>query len=353
MNCNMHFFLGTNTENGFFSLYDDFIYGIKNPYIIKGGPGTGKSTIIKKAGCKASEKGYTVEQIHCSSDPDSLDGIYIKEIDTCIIDGTAPHLVEPPYPGAVGQMIDLYKFWDSSFLRRHATEIKKINSDISAMYERAYLYIGAVGKLQKDLNKIGIAMTNKAKLKGFFERLCSKYIKQTDTSFYEEKRFISAITPKGYVSFTDIFSDTETKTLIIEDEYGISAKALEIIKYRAVKCGHKIITCYSPINPNLLEHLIIPTAKLNICTSNSLHTIKPEPYCRINISRFFAADAQKAHKEKINFLLRARDEIINEAVKLLKLCHKRHDELEEIYKTAVDFESLTKFTDALIKQIID
>ena len=353
MNTDMHSFLGTNAETGFYSLYDEFISGVKNPYIIKGGPGTGKSTLMKKIGCKASEKGYTVEQIHCSSDPDSLDGVYIRDTDTCIIDGTAPHLVEPPYPGAVGRMIDLYNFWDTDFLRKHANEIKKINSDISSMYDRAYLYIGAVGKLQRDLNKIGAAMTNKAKLKGYFERLCGKYLKPTEGNCSEEKRFISAITPKGYVTYSDIFTDEDTKNLVIEDKYGISAKALEIIKYRALKYGHKVIACYSPINPNMLEHLLIPTAKLNICTSNTLQVIEAQPYCRINISRFFAEDAEKAHKEKINFLIRARDEIISEAVKLLAECHARHDNLEEIYKTAVDFDALTEYTDSLIKQIID
>ena len=349
----MHSFLGTNAETGFFSLYEDYINKIKNTYIIKGGPGTGKSTLMKKIAATAKEKGYTLEYIHCSSDPKSLDGIYIKEKDTCILDGTAPHLLEPPYPGAVGKLINLYDFWDTDFLNKHSSEIKKINHEISSLYERAYLYIGAVGKLQKDLNKIGLACTNKIKLKGFFERLCSKYIKNTEGIYEDKKIFLSSVTPDGYISYSDIFSNENFKTIVIEDEYGVSAKALEIIKNRALKCGHKIYSCYSPINPYQLEHLIIETANLNICTSNTLHSIEPKPYCRINISRFFYNDTVKNHKEKINFLIKARDEILNEAVKLLNECHNRHDCLEEIYKTAVDFEALKLYTDKLMSQIIE
>ncbi len=353
MSIDMHSFLGANTETGFYSLYEEFVNKAKNPYIIKGGPGTGKSTLMKKIACRAAETGHSVEFIHCSSDPDSLDGIYIKDTGTCIVDGTPPHTVEPPYPGAVGKIIDLYAFWDNAFLKKHSDEIKKLNFDISGLYERAYLYIGAAGKLQKDLNKLGTAMLNKAKFKGYFERLCSKYFKQTQAIPSEDKRFLSAITPNGYITFNDEFNKKEAKTLVIDDEYGIAARAMELIKYKAQKSGHRVIICYNPINPALIDHILIPTASLNLCTSNSQHSIEAQPYCRINISRFLQQDAEKAHKEKISFLIRARDEIINEAVKLLDICHKKHDELEEIYKTAVDFNALTEYTDKLIEQIIE
>lgn len=353
MNCDKHYFLGTNAETGFVSLYDDFIKGIDNVYIIKGGPGTGKSTLMKKTAGSAMDKGYNIEYIHCSSDPDSLDGIYIKEIETCIMDGTSPHLLEPPYPGAVGKLINLYEYWDNEFLKKHYEEIKRISSNISETYERVYLYIAAVGKLQRDLNKIGFAITNKVKLKGYFERLCSKHIKQTEEKAKERKVFLSSITPKGYKTFLETINTADYKTLVIDDEYGVSAKALEIIKQKAMKYGHSIISCYSPIIPNMMEHLVIPTAKLNVCTSNSLHKIEAQPYCRINITRFFYSDIIKNHKEKISFLIRAREEIINESVKLLINCHNKHNDLEEIYKTAVNFDALTQYTDNLIEQIID
>ena len=42
-------FLSANTTKGFVSLYGDFLKG-KKQYIIKGGPGTGKSTLMKNIG---------------------------------------------------------------------------------------------------------------------------------------------------------------------------------------------------------------------------------------------------------------------------------------------------------------
>ena len=71
------------------------------------------------------------------------------------------------------------------------------------------------------------------------------------------------------------------------------------------------------------------------------------------ITRFFYSDIIKNHKEKASFLIRARGEIINESVKLLINCHNKHNDLEEIYKTAVNFDALNQYTDNLIEQIID
>ena len=44
-------FLSANTTKGFVSLYGDFLKG-KKQYIIKGGPGTGKSTLMKNIGAR-------------------------------------------------------------------------------------------------------------------------------------------------------------------------------------------------------------------------------------------------------------------------------------------------------------
>ena len=44
----LHYFAGGNTARGFFSLYDSNFAGLEKVFILKGGPGTGKSTLMKK-----------------------------------------------------------------------------------------------------------------------------------------------------------------------------------------------------------------------------------------------------------------------------------------------------------------
>ena len=91
-----HMFPGGNTSKGFFSFYNYIISQeeAKRIFILKGGPGVGKSTFMKKTANEMLERGYDVEFMHCSSDNNSLDGVVIPNIGVALIDGTAPHVVD-------------------------------------------------------------------------------------------------------------------------------------------------------------------------------------------------------------------------------------------------------------------
>lgn len=87
-------FPGGNTSLGFYSLYEYIVSPRANKiFILKGGPGVGKSSFMKGIAEKLLSLGMDIEYHHCSSDNNSLDGIYIPSIDVAFIDGTAPHRV--------------------------------------------------------------------------------------------------------------------------------------------------------------------------------------------------------------------------------------------------------------------
>lgn len=62
--------------------------------------------------------GYNLEYMHCSSDSESLDGIVIPAKKVALLDGTAPHVVDPKNPGAVDEIINLGDFWDEEGIRK-------------------------------------------------------------------------------------------------------------------------------------------------------------------------------------------------------------------------------------------
>ena len=76
-------------------------------YFIKGRPGTGKSTILKKLAKKAKEKGYDVEVYHCGFDPNSLDMVIVRELGFTVFDSTAPHEYFPSKDS--DEIIDVYE----------------------------------------------------------------------------------------------------------------------------------------------------------------------------------------------------------------------------------------------------
>lgn len=91
-----HYFAAANTSAGFVSFFDALFdpKQLKKIYILKGGPGVGKSTLMKNAALAAQKNGFHPIFYHCSSDPKSLDGLLIPETGKAVLDGTAPHTVE-------------------------------------------------------------------------------------------------------------------------------------------------------------------------------------------------------------------------------------------------------------------
>ncbi len=87
------YFLGANSPQGFYSLMDQLIDPAEANaiYILKGGAGCGKSSLMKEIGKKAEELGEKPEYIYCSGDPDSLDGLVLPDCKVALVDGTAPH----------------------------------------------------------------------------------------------------------------------------------------------------------------------------------------------------------------------------------------------------------------------
>lgn len=87
-----HLYPGGNTSVGFYSYYDHIIRPDATRIIsIKGGPGVGKSTLMRKIGEEFEAKGWDVEYFHCSSDNNSLDAIRLPQVEVALLDGTAPH----------------------------------------------------------------------------------------------------------------------------------------------------------------------------------------------------------------------------------------------------------------------
>ncbi|MEG2088075.1 MAG: hypothetical protein RR022_07715 [Angelakisella sp.] len=89
----LRYFLGANSSQGFVSRFDQLgaPEGDWRCTIIKGGPGSGKSNAMKKLAAAMADCCDYIEELYCSSDVESLDGVIFPDHKLSIADGTPPH----------------------------------------------------------------------------------------------------------------------------------------------------------------------------------------------------------------------------------------------------------------------
>ena len=145
------FFLGATTPAGFKGYFEPLRHepGMQM-YLIKSGPGCGKSTLMKRLARAAEQRGELTQRIHCASDPDSLDGVILPGQHKAIVDATAPHVVEPDAPGADEVVVSLYHTIDAEKLHQCTDEVKALFARNALLRSRAARYIASAGSLLLD-----------------------------------------------------------------------------------------------------------------------------------------------------------------------------------------------------------
>lgn len=350
------FFLGANAPGGFVSHFSD-VYDPEDgwrTYILKGGPGTGKSSFMKKIAEKMIHSGENVYLGACSSDFGSIDAVVIPDRKIMIADGTAPHVMEPVYPGVCEVIVNLGEYYDSARLKSAAPRIIQIYHDNKTLHQRASRYITAAGTLLADNYRIAMNATDSEKSVKFGTSLAARALGKGKGSGKESLRFLSAVTPSGHVFLSDTLNKMCSKIYAVDDEYGAASRMImSSIRSTALKLGHDIITCPCPFAPKeKIEHIIVPEVKTAFVTVN--RWIDAEPTERvIHSSRFTDIGSMRSKKQRMTFNRKASNELIIAAGETLAQAKAVHDKLEGFYIDAMDFAKVDDRCDRLISDILD
>ena len=349
-------FLGANTPKGFVWMKNEIYNPYRNEriYIIKGGAGTGKSTFMKKIAEKGEEAGFFVERIYCSSDPKSLDGVRIEEINFCIIDGTSPHVADPVFPGAAENIINLSEFWDKERLYEKREEIKALTLENSLYHRKASLYLSSAGTVYEDMWKTVCGHIKEDKIRSFTTRFVQRELlkKKDGKTGRKIRRYISGITPEGVVLLNKTFETMSLRIIGIKDEYSaVSPIIIEGIAEGASSRGYDVIICPCVMKGELYEHIIIPEISLSVVTVKKRHGGRLSCDRLIHTERFLYTDEVSRHKNKLSYSGRICDELIRESVFYLKKAKETHDRLEKCYIDTMDFHRLNEFEEGFIKYV--
>jgi len=357
-----HYFPGNNTPEGFFSYYGYILKQreAEKIYCLKGGPGVGKSTLMRQIGEALVREGEDVDFLHCSSDPDSLDGILVRNKRVAMIDGTSPHIVDPIHPGAVDTIIHLGEYWDEDGIRKNRRLVLDCSDHLKEHYARAYSYLAAAGELCQGLNRIYDAHLNKPQLYKKAAAIINRELthkKLSPTPGDVRKQFASALTPRGYVNYIPSLMADAARVYLIQVPSGMSGdRLIRLFLESALQRGYDAECYYCSMNPSEKpEHLYIPQIRTAFVSSSEFHPLSKDDFegkvTVIDMNRWIDVPDGSPDRKHIEVMTRLMDELLQSAFQCFGEAKKEHDLLEQAYIPHMDFSRLEPLREKILTEI--
>lgn len=352
-----HYFVCANSAKGFQNFFPSNLKGLNKIYILKGGPGTEKSSLMKKIGATLEEKEYPIEYIHCSSDPDSLDGLICRTLSVGIVDGTSPHVVEPTAPGAIEEYINLGIAWDIKALSKHKKEILYLQEEIAACYPKAYDKFAEALNIHDEWEKIYIDHMDFKKANVLTQEVISEILGSTQLTKPSKiiHRFFGGSTPKGAMDFVQSLIEPMKIRYFIKGRPG-SGKSTLLKKLLATAQlrGLDVEVYHCGFDPDSLDMLILPDLELCIFDSTAPHEyfpVRENDHTIDMYKQLISPDTDLTYEEELAHISKRYKLCVKEGISHLAYAKILHDDLEKYYVTATDFTVIDGIYTHLIEQI--
>ena len=348
------FFLGANTKSGFSSLYDGLIDPAAGDFlwVIKGGPGCGKSSFMKRIGAAAERAGLRAEYILCSGDPDSLDAVRLPEAHVAYVDGTAPHVIEAAFPGASSLYLDMSRFLDTGALRAFLPQITDLNRRYKALYGAAYAQLAATAPLLPK-NRPGLCTDAVFdQLSRRARSLAARELRPLNKSAAVTHRFLSANSCRGRIMLTDTLTAYCDRLFLLDNVLGLGHLALKQLASLAAARGYDAIVCHDPLEPEKLEALLLPERALGFLAAEDAKLSLSLPCRRVHLDQLTVASLTPEQRASLRQRKKESRALLSAATETLAQAKALHDELEAVYHPYVDFAGADALAEEHIKLIL-
>lgn len=349
MSLQLDFFAASNSGNGFYSLFEQLYDADYEGRVglIFGGPGTGKSTFCRRLLRGAAERAETVELLHCSSDPDSLDGIICRRSGLIVLDATPPHTVAPKLAGVIEEVINIGDCWDREKLSAAHAEIIGISSQIKEGYKSGYGYLRCAAAMLRAAGSYGRDKLNTEKADAYCRKLCASFVPKSEGRGQISRRFLSAVTPKGVVSYTSTVEKLCERIIVLDDKAGaLCDRILPQIAEQAAAGGYDCYVCYDPLLTSSPRQVLIPELGLAICGGGLRFKNEKRRSCR----RFYSYS--KLSEGILGLYLTVAEKYVKSAVAELEEIKRLHDRLEEQYIPAMNYAKVNELAEKTVNRLL-
>ena len=357
-----NFFAGGNTCLGFYSLYHNIIQqkDASKIFIIKGGPGVGKSTFMKYIGNAMIKKGYDIEQYWCSSDSTSLDGLVITKLGVCLLDGTAPHIMDPKTPGAVDEIIHLGDHWDETQLIKNKMPILNTFKNVSRTFQTAYSSTKEAKVIHDEWAGYVTESIDFKTINKIAHQIIEEVFKNTQYQYenYPSSRelFAGAITPIGLVNQWPSILHNCKKIFILRGEPG-TGKSTIIQRVVTEAKGYGLYTevFRSFFDPTKFSGVYIPKLQISIINpfpnDYILNSVMADT-AEINLNKGIITDKLSNYNKEISECQERFWNSINRSINYIAKAKRIHDKLEKYYIPTMNFPKINEVRKKTLQKIL-
>ncbi|MBR3878606.1 MAG: hypothetical protein IKJ24_00650 [Clostridia bacterium] len=351
------YFAAANSAEGFKNYYPEVFSRADFVYIIKGGPGTGKSSLMRRFAARAEKQGALCEYYFCSSDPSSLDGVlaFGEKGAIGILDGTSPHVSEPKFPGAREQIINLGECWDVSLLRKQKNEIMALSERKGAEYKSAYSYLRSVGNLRAVSEGFLSEAIEYDKLRGAVGRLIRE-LSPGRASI--TPAILDSVSMGGRVRLPT-FEDNAQKLYIISDFHGLGEIFLTELLEQLSRRDVSLRVSFDPVSSQRVDGIFLEGERVAFVSladaqeryeSERLRSDSREVVL-INSKRFVDPERLRDIRSELRYTDRLAASSLDGALHALSKAKIYHFLLEDIYGKAMDWSKFETICAELCEKI--
>ncbi len=354
------YFVCANSAQGFRNYFPEALTGLRRVYILKGGPGTGKSTLMRRLGEEFLALGEDVDYIVCSSDPASLDGVILCNRKIAVVDGTAPHIIEPTAPGAIEEYLNLGVLWDSKKLIPHREEILHLKEEIRLRYQEIYRLLADAKEIHDRWEAVYQEKTDYIALDQIAQDTQARILgtlPDKEPPKPAVHRFFGALTPTGSIHFIeDLTADCRTRYFIKGRPGTGKSTLLKRLAEQATKKGLLTELYHCSFDAESLDMVILPELSLCAFDATPPHELFPCRDSDIILDLYELAvrpGTDEENHELLSLFHREYQEKLSSARTLLGQVRELHTALEGIYGTAMDFSKMDGIYQGLKREMLE
>lgn len=350
---------GGNTGEGFYSYYHYVLppEQANRIFILKGGPGGGKSTLMRYLSDNMLQRGYDVELHYCSSDLESLDAVVFPQIGVALMDGTAPHSRDPKYPGAVDEIVDLGQYWNGQELRNRREEIIAASQAASRSFQSAYRALMAAKIVHANWEAPYTQAQDFGWVNQVTQRLAAMILNGHSVNPVPGKErhlFGAAFTPAGPTEHFAYLLDPVEKKFLVKGSPGTGKSTLlKKIGQWAKERGLDVEYYHSPLVPTNVDHLILPQLDTVIATSGEIFPYEATDVLDvINLDDGLDQAKLALHRDNIAADKDLFFTMLQRAIAYVRQAKEGHGRLEGLYVPTMDFSRLNEAREEILHKIL-